>query len=123
MSPEPRMGVFDESILFKIKFEVTMGFYSLILQIFKGRFLKTRFYSYLERFISTSVAPTYTNFSSFIHNHILQIFTEGIVDLSFIALFIYHFMPKNMTKIVFLGMLTVLLDSWSDKKRYPKSPL
>ena len=123
MSPEPRMGVFDESILFKIKFEVTMGFYSLILQIFKGRFLKTRFYSYLGRFISTSVAPTYTNFSSFIHNYILQIFTEGIVDLSFIALFIYHFMPKNMTKIVFLGMLTVLLDSWSDKKRYPKSPL
>ena len=30
-SPEPRMGVFDESIMVKIKFEVTMGFYSPII--------------------------------------------------------------------------------------------
>ena len=62
-------------------------FIAWLLQIFKGRFLKMRFYSYLGRFISTSVAPTYTNFSSFIHNYILQIFTEGFVDLSFIAWF------------------------------------
>ena len=56
-----------------------------LLQIFKGRFLKMRISSYLGRNISTSVALTYTKPYSFIHIYILKVFTEGFVEISFIA--------------------------------------
>ena len=47
-SPEPRTGVFDEFNMIKMEFEVTIGFYRMgVCLIFKGRFLKMCFSSYL----------------------------------------------------------------------------
>lgn len=89
------------------KIIVLMNPVHYVLQtIFLRSFLKPK----SLRFCSTSI--------------ILPTFAKGFVHISIKAWFLSHFISENMVKIViFLLLLTVLSDLWSDIKRYPKFPL
>ena len=51
--------------------------------------------------IPISLVPTHTKLSTFVLIHILHLFTEEFVDISFIASFIVHFIPKTWRKLIF----------------------
>ena len=70
-----------------------------------------------------SLCSMYTKLSSYTLSSILKIFSEGFVNKSFLAWFMWHFNQKNMLKIYFLWLWTVYFDSLGNESIYPEIPL
>ena len=77
------------------------------------------FLSYSKSEISTSVAPIYTKLSSLVPSYIMKTYTEGYVNILFLAWFILHFIPKKHGENHFLRLMTVFSDLQDNKSRYP----
>ena len=86
-------------------------------------FEKRLFLLHIYPIISSSVWPAYTQHSRFLPNHILQLLSEGIVDISLTVVKRPDYIPKPFDFQWYSMVRIYCLDLWTNKSREPQTPL